>query len=360
MKGNKEKLKGFVEALNALPGNVPEYGTAAQIDPEAQPLWEIDGDALNPFAELPPLTTWATIAGSPTLSKKGIISVSAKPKQGKSMGVYALLCSLISGKPFGSIIPQDRPNLVVIFDFEMSRLSLQKRLKGVAATIGADALKRFIVFPMNAVPKADRVKFIEAKTRLYNPDIVVLDTITRLLDNFNAVEEAYPILDNWLNGTYAQERSVIAVIHENKAKDDDNMTGHLGSAIAQFQCEAYKVAKEKGVFRMWVKEARDWETSEEEFQYIIGEEGQFIDAAAVTAERLQEEKAAWMRDFGQLFGDDDELNHSTLTARIQEKQGVGRTAAQNKVKRAVEIGALCREERKGRNNQKNVFFTLPI
>lgn len=349
---NAELLKSITPAPpSTIDVNAGQYPA---VDPMAKPLWEIDADILNPFEELPPVPTWATIQGSPTLPKQGIVSVSAKPKQGKSTGVYALMCALLTGQPFGTIEPLDTPRLVMVFDFEMGRNSLVKRLKGVAATLG-DRLNRFVVVPMGRVAKKDYITFVEAKINAYQPDIIVLDTVTRLTQDFNDNTESYALMENWVYKKLAQEHTVIVLIHENKAKEDTNMTGHLGSSVAQWQSEAYKVKKEQGVFCMTVEQARDWETSEERFTFALDTDGRFIDGSAKEEERQEQQRAELRQEISDLIADAEEIARQDLIKRYMEEHQCGKTTAEGKVREAVKWCIIFPEKRNGK-----VYYSMPI
>lgn len=344
-----------IAELNALPGLFAEVeaakeieaveveaapASAGDIDPMARPLWEIDPDFLNPFEELPPIQCWATMGSRPAFPKEGIILIQAKPKQGKSYSTYAALIPLLTGKPFNSITPNDRPRLVLVFDMEMSRTTLTNRVFKQMQTLGEQG-NRFIVCPLKAKSLNDRLTIIKNKIATYNPDVVVIDQAGQLVMDVNNQAETNTLcqeLDRLSIG-----RTMFVIIHENKSKEDTNARGSLGSYLQFAQVESYTASKGNGVFTLTPKEARDTDTEEAEaFCYMLDEGGKIIDGSAKVNARKEAERAAWLNNFARIFGTDVELSRSEIVNRLKEQDNLRDTAADNKVKTAVELGVIIK------------------
>lgn len=345
-----------ITALNSLIGTLPVFNSASgpaqtekYIDPTGAPLWEADTIFLNPYAELPKVKTWAKMGERPCFPKQGVITIDAKPKQGKSLCAYAAMIPLITGKPFGSITPNEKPNLVIVFDTEMSEISLQPRYRAFRRTAGDDC-NNFLIVPLLATPKSERWKVIEDVTAKYNPGIIIIDHISKLVDNYNDPTEASAVSER-LSALKA-DRTVFVIIHQNKSKEDANMRGAVGSAMNDDQCEAYTAAKKDGVFTLSVKDARDTDSENAPgffFAVRVNEENEiceFVDASE-TMRKAEEQKRMseaerWRQDLALLFGGDKELRYTDLRNRIMERQGLAERAAKDKIQIATKAGAIER------------------
>ncbi len=320
--------------------------SAGDIDPMARPLWEIDSRFLDPFAELPPVQCWATMGSRSAFPKEGIILIQAKPKQGKSYSTYAALIPLLTGKPFNSITPNDRPRLVVVFDLEMSRTTLTNRVFKQIQTLGEQG-NRFVVCPLKANNLNDRLATIKDVIATYNPDVVVIDQAGQLVMDINNQAETNTLcqeLDRLSIG-----RTMFVIIHENKSKEDTNARGSLGSYLQFAQVESYTASKGNGVFTLTPKEARDTDTEEAEaFCYSLDCNGTIIDGTANANAQREADRQAYRNLFTRIFGNDEELNRSEIVNRLKLQDNVSERTAENRINTACNFGVLTKisEERK--------------
>lgn len=315
-------------------------GEAPEVDPMAQPLWEIDNRFLNPFAPFPPVQIWVTMGDRPAIPKSGIITFSAKPKQGKSISTYALLIPILTGEQFDTLTPTaDRPRLVIVFDTEMDTPTLSRRMATMNKTLG-EAAPLFQVVPMLEIPKSKRREMIDEITEQYNPDIVVIDQVARLVNNFNDAGENMEF-GEWL-AQYAAKRTVLTVIHQNKAADNTQMKGHLGSILEELAVENYSVSKQRGVYQVKPTNARQTCVDENSIPvtFALTDTGEIITAASVIEKNREEEAEGWRSDLRLIFGEDKELKYSEIVKRITEQQGLSKTPAETKVKNARNAGAI--------------------
>lgn len=336
-----DKEKNPIEALNALPGSLRPMGAAApDIDPMAQPLWEIDTRFLNPFAPVPPVQTWATMGDRPALPCTGIITFSAKPKQGKSISTYALIAPILTGQEFDTLKPTaDRPRLVIVFDTEMDTPTLSRRAATMQKALG-DAAPRFQVVPLLEIPKSQRREIIETMTAQYNPDIVVIDQIARMVTNFNDAGENVEF-GEWL-AQYAAKRTVLTVIHQNKAADNTQMKGHLGSILEELAVENYSVFRKQGVFEIKPTNARQSCVDDDStpVTFALNDAGEIVTATNVIEQNRVKEADRWRNDLRLIFGDDEDLKAAEIVARIMSQQGLTERPAKTKLASARLAGAI--------------------
>lgn len=346
------ELAKEIYAANVKPGALSEIMKPEQYT--NRPIWETDPDFLDPYKELPPLQTWCKIADRPALPKEGIITFSAKQKRGKSLSTYALAIPLLSGNAFDTLTPSDRPNLVMVFDMEMSETTLTNRVLNQVRSIGEHGT-RFVVCPLKAKSIHDRVKIISAKVEQYHPDIIVIDQAAKLVTNGNDLAESNALTD-WLD-KMSIRRSVWVVMHENKGAEDNNLKGHLGSFLSYAAVEAYTVDHKDGVFTITYREGRDTDSDNAApVRFAIGGDGKIIDAAAIFRAAQEREAEGWRNNFALLFGDDKTLRSMELIERINSKEGIEERAAKTKIARAKELGVI----RKTSNEPRAPYELTPI
>lgn len=316
------------------------------IDPMTTPLWEIDQRILNPFAELPPKRVWAKIGNRPTLVNPGFTTFSAKPKQGKSLGIYAMALALLTQRPMGALTPLEQPRLIIVFDTEMDKPTLMTRQRTMQKDLG-DNGKRFVVAPLVEVEKSKRTEVIEELTAKFHPDIVVIDQVARLLNDFNDPKEAVAF-GEWLN-RYSQAQTTLVVIHQNKASDNTQMKGHLGSILNELAMENYSVRRDNGVFSVNIENSRFTNTDDaESFMFALNSDGAIIAPDDILTRRQEEEAVKWRDNFARIFGNDEELTRTELERRLTKQDNIEQRAASNKISLADKFGIFNKVKR-GRN-----------
>lgn len=360
---SKEQTNAAAELAREVFATKIEPGALSEImKPEQytnRPIWETDPDFLDPYKELPRLQTWCKIADRPALPKEGIITFSAKQKKGKSLSTYALAIPLLSGKDFDTLRPtatdpKDRPNLVMVFDMEMSETTLTNRVLNQVQSIGEYGT-RFVVCPLKSKSIQDRIKTIAAKVEQYRPEIVVIDQAAKLVTNGNDLAESNALTD--MLDKMSIGRSVWVVMHENKGQDDNNMKGHLGSFLSYAAVEAYSVDRKDGIFTITYREGRDTESDNAApIRFAMDSNGRIIDANAIFQAAHEKEVQGWRNNFAMLFGEDKTLRSMELIERIKTQEGLEERAAKTKIARAKELGAI----RKTSNEPRAPYELIPV
>lgn len=321
--------------------NIPLAELSALMQPEQyenRPLWETDPDFLNPYKELPPLQTWARIGDRPALPKEGIITFSAKQKKGKSLSTYAIAIPLLSGNVFDTLTPIDRPNLVLVFDVEMSETTLINRVQSQIRTIGEYGT-RFVVCPLKGKSIEERIEIITAKVERYNPQVCIIDQGAKLVKDINGTAETNTVTD--MLDKLSIGRSVWVVMHENKNNEDTNMRGHLGSYLSFAAVEAYTVDRKDGVFTITYKEGRDTDSENATpIRFALDADGKIIDAAAIFRAAKDKEADGWRNNFERIFGDDEKLQSGEIITRLMTQDKLERRAANTKLSKAKEMGIV--------------------
>lgn len=347
--GYKEVLEKMLTPLqdevNNLPGSIPMLGEPQSYDndnlfvPDV-PLWETDELFLNPFVELPPIQSWCKIGERNAIPKKGLITFSAKTKQGKSYSIYALLLSLVSGEQLDTITPTgEPPRLIIVFDTEMSKTSLTNRVRNMQNALGDKGIS-FAVISLLQYGNDRRKEIIETTIKKYNPDVVAIDVLTRLIRDFNNVAECNDFA-NWLQ-PIAANRTVLTVIHQNKASDNTQMKGHLGSIMNELAVENYDVRRNKGIITAKPTNARDTDVDEETpgFCFIVDKERFIISATEKLEQQREVNREKWYRLFKEAFGNTKTMSRTNLEKAVVNLRGLKPTAASENVRNAIKFNVI--------------------
>lgn len=336
------------------------------VDDLETPLWENDplGFFANYFAAPKKTNTWGLMGGRAALPRKGVIVIDAKPKQGKSLSHLALAVALLgNAEQFGNFAPiEPRPNCIIIADTEMADDVINGRGLGVCNTIGDVASRRLGTLRLAQLPAAERWNVLRKYVAIYDPQIVVIDNLTNMLPNVNDQEAATAICIQL--AAMAVDRTIIAVIHQNKRAEDTNTTGALGSKLDQMTDERYTAKQQRGVFYLMPTMSRIRPVPDEpddrqqlSLMFSVAQSddpenqlgiAKFVDGRAEAA-RAAEEQAAdraagWRKEFAQIFSAAgvDALQYSELIQRLKAAHGYSEQSAKNAIKNATDAGAIAK------------------
>lgn len=341
MTTNNELSQAKITYAEALQGMLLKKMT-----PPLIPLWEVDNLFINPNTPPIPKQCYCVMGERKAIPKEGVITFSAKQKQGKSLSTYALSIPLLTGETFDTITPTDKPNMIIAFDMEMGATTLHNRLQAQLKAIGSQEAPFYIV-NLKPIPLPQRLKLIKATIDKYNPAIVIIDQAAKLIPNGNDLEESNKLvntLDAW-----STKRSIWVVMHENKGKEDENMKGHLGSFLAYAAVEAYAVSKKDGVFTITPREARETETDgAAAVRFTLNAESVIRGFGQMDAqeaeERRQRETEKYRNMFAFVFECTDIMAYTELVETTKKVHRLGTNAAKKDISKAIELGVIQKNE----------------
>ena len=232
---------------------LPEIRTAEQIRAdELKPYW------LDPTVEYPEphfLFEYHGVGFSPL---GGIQAMSGQKKNGKTF-VLAQLMAVALGNG-NDRISDYLPGLqlrqstiqhighepkVLYCDTEMEKLNSAKVLRRVHWLCGWDmrtASDRFAVLWLREVPKSDtdtcnheRWRLIKNAIEVFHPDIVFVDGIRDLVNDFNSNEESSALINEMMSLASQHNMCIWNVLHMNPRPgndDESKMRGHLGTELS--------------------------------------------------------------------------------------------------------------------------------
>lgn len=318
------------------PTERPSEGTTTS--DTGQPIYMTDPDALDPWAEVEPLNTWVEIGGRPAFPTAGLISISAKRKQGKSLAISALAIPLLTGKEFGNVVPLMRPKRLILFDTEMDSRTLQGRLQALLRQVGKDN-PALAVFPILSKDRDTRLEFIKSKVDKYSPDLVVLDGVADLMTDINDYKEAATLLEEVMK--LAEKRTVICVLHQNKALTDEAMRGHLGTCLGNKAIENYSMKRAGRTFELSCVDSRTTGTDDAPtFKFAVDTNGNIISTETIFAEAEERRRADMAEEFAALFGEASTLTYTDMVQAIEKKYQLKDRAAKNKVEEAKKMEVI--------------------
>lgn len=352
-------------AYQTIAGKVAELmhpDNADTQEPANIPYWEKDPRFINPEKDPEPVLTWGMVENTPTIEKQGIAMITATPGEGKTTTVMALILAITTGKKVGNFTPTTPdPAKCIVFDTEQSDNDIYRKIQILKRTNGGAIPDNLRFVSIADMGKEERKKTIMEMVEIYNPDIVVVDTITRLTTDFNDSKESQEFED-LLKPIY-RKRSLIGVMHHTIGTE--KAKGHLGSIMEEIGQQVW-VAKIKkgGIFTLKAKKIRNYTKELADcFEVMLDPEtGNLTDTTAKNAEQAETNKQELEALFKVIYADEKRglepkeiRQRFNMARRMGGEEPLGDDRIDDKRDEAVRCGVLTRKPNP-RNRQWGIFF----
>lgn len=197
--------------------------------------------------DLPQMEPLFRYNGVPCFYRGEVNGIAGKAKSGKTFFTSILMACCIKNSLLGIERVQEQPLHLMWFDTEQSMQSTQEILRDrILPMAGGEAEfpePLFDVFNVRSIPWDQRMEQLKNGIRTYRPDLVVVDGIRDLIDDINNGVLAQAVLDDLMNIATECNCCVLCVIHQNKAGEDRNLRGWLGTELTNKGFEIWSCEK---------------------------------------------------------------------------------------------------------------------
>lgn len=287
-----------------------------------------------------------SIGGVDTFAREGIHFVKAKAKQGKTSMLSIVESVYISSSGQWGLLQRIGPQPLRVYhiDTEQKPYDTQcfkNRVLRLAGETEESVADRYGIYNMRGIIDNEMKKtLIEVVLKEKNPDVLVIDGVVDLINNFNEVDESKELIA-WLMHLADEYKVVLfCVLHTNKNALDHNMRGHLGTMSEQKCDTTTECEKDEKTGLVVVKCANSRHRPYSDWSFTWDDDGNLVDAeeqrceyTRKQAEALQlsrEQKALELRTKRQntmlsiLEGHGGRIQRSELTQLLETAFGVSR------------------------------------
>lgn len=286
-----------------------------------------------------------SIGNIATIPEGELIAITGQAKQGKSQFEYYLIATMLGGRSLGGVSPLLESYKVLLFDTEQSQANLQKccqRALRFADIPDNNNDVRFIPFFLRPLKIDERLKVIEEAIKTEKPNIVFIDGIRDLLNDFNDIRESNNLIQKLLRWITEYRCTIVCVLHQNK-NNSREMRGHLGTELLNKVTDCFEVSKKSGVFTVSCTASRNVPCPA--LAFSINGEGDFcVEDVFVEVDRRTAAKEEKERVFQECFSDTTELRYGVLQDAYVRISGKSKKTAERAIKSAVENGFLLKRD----------------
>ena len=208
--------------------------------------------------EVPPSKPIIAVDDVGIFTKSDIHLVKAKAKAGKTTMLKIIVAAIMLGNLFRLKSLLDNPK-IVWFDTEQSMSDTHRIVEDITKMSGKSPdeidehikvyhLRRFF---------SDELKtmFISALVE-HKPDAIIVDGVVDFVESFNDEKESKRFIRALITLSEQYDCSIINVLHTNKAQEDHNPRGHLGSFATNASETVLECEENGGIFSVKSTETR--------------------------------------------------------------------------------------------------------
>ena len=283
-----------------------------------------------------------SIGGVPTIPQGELVGIKGRAKMGKSQFEYYLIAVMLASASRGSVKPLQDRYKILLFDTEQSQASLKKCCQRALNFAGLPPDKNndcFLPFFMRPLSIEERRTVIADAVEAEKPDIVFIDGVRDLLQDFNSLDQSNDLIQWLLSLTAEYGCTIVSVLHQNKSKDDGNMRGHLGTELLNKLTDCFEVSKKDGKFLVTCTDSRNVPCGD--LAFSINAEGNFQTEEVITEDKNSARAAEIQRVLKLCFRDKSSMRYGELVEAYKLEAAVSDRTAQRAIKDAKEHDFLC-------------------
>lgn len=357
--GNVQQTEGLSGQVHGQALAVQDIvGEAVKHKTEQEERLELlQGFRVSTQTEVEPEAYTLSVDGVGFFARCDIHAVKGKQKSGKSAVLKVCAAALLRGQQFRVKSEQEEPVMLFI-DTEQQAADVKLVIDEVKQMTGLDDAyidQHLHLFTLRRRSYDTLLEDLRLLIESLHPHVVFLDGVVDFIQSFNDEVLSRQLIRDLLMICEEHGCAIVCVLHENKATDDENMRGHLGTVLSQKAGSVLQCKKMKGgIINVSCPDARHgtmpaWNIS-------FDKDGHLIDADAMHREEqkaAREQKDAKKKAAKELelqtrldlFTRAIEFNGGSmlrgeLTMKMAEKMGRDRTTVGRYLKELIEAGKL--------------------
>lgn len=165
------------------------------------------------------------------LSRGNLACITGKAKSCKTFLVSAIIASFLEDEKL-TFSKGVKNGKVLHIDTEQSTSHVQNVQQRIYKLSGWDLFRsddRLVTLALRPLSFEERMNVVSEAISGIKPDLVVIDGIRDLVEDFNDIKSSAKIVSNLMKLSEIYNCGIIVVLHQNKA--DNNARGHLGTEL---------------------------------------------------------------------------------------------------------------------------------
>lgn len=261
-------------AFNQIAGELAKAG----LSPETERIIaHLENRRITPEKELQKMEFLFKLFHKPCFPRGELVAFSGKAKSGKTF-ISSILMTLCFRDEVLSVERIGTERLRVLwYDTEQSEESTQDILRHrIIPMSGMEEqdfpMQMFDIFNVRADMYDNRLPMLETAVNHYHPDLVILDGIRDLIADINDGVVAQNCIERLMQLASKNRCCIVCILHQNKAAEDRNLRGWIGTELKNKAFEVYECNKSERIFSWSQTDTRKYDIYDK-LQFAVDENG---------------------------------------------------------------------------------------
>ena len=257
-------------------------------------LQRLERRRITPHSLIPKRRFLFEMFDKPCFARGELVGITGHAKSGKTFFTSILMALGVCGEVLGIKRIDPEPLRVLWMDTEQSEESTQEILcdrimKLWQRSMPEDEkmenfpMQMFDIFNVRAEAWQDRLPLLEEAIVEYKPDLVILDGIRDLVNDINDGIMSQKVIERLMNLASESDCCIVSILHQNKASEDKNLRGWIGTELTYKSFEVYECSKDTDrIFSIKQTMTRKYDI-DEVLQFVVDAEGLPTEVSSQTA-----------------------------------------------------------------------------
>ena len=247
-------------------------------------LQRLERRRITPNSVIPKRRFLFEMFDKPCFARGELVGITGRAKSGKTFFTSILMALGVCGEVLGIKRIDPKPLRVLWYDTEQSEESTQEilcdrimrlwqRNMPEGESIENFPSEMFDIFNVRAEAWQDRMPLLEEAIREYKPDLVILDGIRDLVNDINDGILSQQVIERLMNLASETDCCIACILHQNKASEDKNLRGWIGTELTYKSFEVYECSKDTDrIFSVKQTMTRKYDI-DNALQFVVDAEG---------------------------------------------------------------------------------------
>ena len=254
-------------------------------EPKTNPkLQRLERRRITPDSMIPKRRFLFEMFDKPCFARGELVGITGRAKSGKTFFTSILMALGVCGEVLGIKRIESKPLRVLWMDTEQSEESTQEilcdrimklwqRNMPECESIENFPSEMFDIFNVRAEAWQDRLPLLEEAIAEYKPDLVILDGIRDLVNDINDGILSQQVIERLINLASETDCCIACILHQNKASEDKNLRGWIGTELTYKSFEVYECSKDTDrIFSVKQTMTRKYDI-DNALQFVVDTEG---------------------------------------------------------------------------------------
>ena len=247
-------------------------------------LQRLERRRITPNSLIPKRRFLFEMFDKPCFARGELVGITGRAKSGKTFFTSILMALGVCGEVLGIKRIDPEPLRVLWMDTEQSEESTQEilcdrimklwqRNMPEGESIENFPSEMFDIFNVRVEAWQDRLPLLEEAILEYKPDLVILDGIRDLVNDINDGILSQKVIERLMILASETDCCIACILHQNKASEDKNLRGWIGTELTYKSFEVYECSKDTDrIFSVKQTMTRKYDIAEV-LQFVVDAEG---------------------------------------------------------------------------------------